>query len=220
MFLRISCLKRSLHTKRREDGELAPAVISVLQPVPKELDSPPGFVLPCMPAALPSRLCLSQLKAVGFCCAASPLSPGWGLCRAAVIPAEVLGQDRALGVPGAEGGSVGLALAGSPPHGCKKQLLSWQVPICQRAIPHVRCFVPGLCSAYKCGWMWPWLCCLELLLSSELGAFFSLLGLLISGRLWIRSRGKCPSAVLALEIIEPFFTYGQSNSVHILIFFS
>lgn len=24
--------------------------------------------------------------------------------------------------------------------------------------------------------------------------------------------------VLALEIIEPFFTYGQSNSVHILIF--
>lgn len=67
--------------------------------------------------------------------------------------------------------------------------------------------------------MWPWLCSLELLLSSELGAFFSLLGLLISGRLWIRSRGKCPSAVLALEIIEPFFTYSQSNSVHILIFF-
>lgn len=52
----------------------------------------------------------------------------------------------------------------------------------------------------------------------ELGAFFSLLGLLIRGRLWIRNRGKCPSVVLALEIIEPFFTYGQSNSVHILIF--
>lgn len=28
-------------------------------------------------------------------------------------------------------------------------------------------------------------------------------------------RGKCPSLVLALEIIKPFFTCGQSNSVHI-----
>lgn len=60
--------------------------------------------------------------------------------------------------------------------------------------------------------------CLSLGLTLELGAFFSLRALLISGRLWIRSRGKCPSVVLASEIIEPFFTYGQSSSVHILIF--
>lgn len=57
------------------------------------------------------------------------------------------------------------------------------------------------------------------LLFLELRAFFSLQGLLISERWWIRNRGKSPFVVLALEIIEPFFTHGQSNSVHIWMFF-
>lgn len=111
----------------------------------------------------------------------------------------------------------GLALAGSLPcPGGKNQLERLPRPVPTGPVEFDLGAAP--CPAYPahtnaCGALGLWL-----LLFLELGAFFSLLGLLIRGRLWIRNRGKCPSVVLALEIIEPFFTYGQSNSVHILIF--
>lgn len=94
--------------------------------------------------------------------------------------------------------------------------LSWPDPDQPRGIVPMWCWcsVPAHAAHTDvCGTLGlsPWLVL-------ELGAFFSLRALLISGRLWIRDRGKCPSVVLAPEIIEPFFTYGQSNSVHILIF--